>query len=65
MTVMPAVVENANCAVIAKNNNFDQIDRLTHLHIQSNHAVALTGVSRSRHANQVSVEGAAWFLMGT
>ena len=36
-----------------------------YLHIQSKHAVALTGVSTSRHANQVSVEGAAWFSMGT
>jgi hypothetical protein len=62
---MPAVVENANCAVIAKNNNFDQVDRLMHLHIQSKHAVALTGVSTSRSADQLSVEGAAWFSMGT
>jgi hypothetical protein len=36
-----------------------------HLHIQLKHAVALTGVSTSRRANQVSIEGAAWFSMRT
>jgi hypothetical protein len=60
---MPAVVENANCAVIAENNNFDQVDRLM-ISISS----PSTLLRQTEHVwpyHEGSVEGAAWFSMGT